>query len=476
MRFLRFTIASVVSLVAIQILCAEGQQKIEADSIPGTWTRQPLFSPDSPSDDQWWKGFGDSTLNALIEEGEKNNYNLALALRRIEIAQNTLRSVSAGYFPTISVTAGWSVSKDGERTTARFLETERVDYFSVGLSMQWEIDIFGRIHAQQKAGKASVKVSKASFDGMMVSVAANIAKSYFNFKVSQARLRMMHNQIASQQKIVDMALARHEAGLASGLDVAQARQVLLSTQASMPALESSRQSAFNSLAVLTGHFPDELNAIIDTTASLPSLLAEVIPVGIPIDLLRRRPDVIGAEMQLEELAINIGIARKDFLPRLSLSVSGGTDAHDFDKLFSSQSFGWSVVPQLSWTIFDGGTRSYNLTSARLQYEAGIDRYNMTILTAFQEVENAISAYSHAVRSVELDAKLLEQAENTLMLSVDLYRQGLTDFSDVASAQISEIGARDGLIIAQGNVLNALVVLYQSLGGGWLSAGMSESIN
>lgn len=475
MRFLRFTIASVVSLVAIQVLCAEEQQKIEADSIPGTWTPQPLFSPVSPSDDQWWKDFGDSTLNALIEEGEKNNYNLAFALRRIEIAQNSLRSASAGYFPTISATAGWSVSKESERTAARSFETERVDYFSAGLSMQWEIDIFGRIHAQQKAGEASVKVSKAGFDGMMVSVAANIAKSYFNFKVTQARLQMMHNQIASQKKIVDMALARHEAGLASGLDVAQARQVLLSTQASIPALESARESAFNSLAVLIGRFPDELKAIIDTTAGLPSLPTRVIPVGIPADLLRHRPDVIGAEMQLEELAVNIGIARKDFLPRLSLSASVGTDAHDFDKIFSSHSFGCSVVPQLSWTIFDGGTRSYNLTSARLQYEAGIDQYNMTILTAFQEVENAISAYTHAVRSVDLDAKLLEQAENTLALSVNLYRQGLTDFSDVASAQISEIEARDGLIIAQGNVLNALVVLYQSLGG-WSSAEMSEVIN
>ena len=275
----------------------------------------------------------------------------------------------------------------------------------------------------------------------------------------------MNSQLESQEKLVAITKARHEAGLASGLDVSQAEQVVLTTKASVPALEAMVNSALYSLATLTGRYPQQLEADLSAAAQLPDGY-DVIPVGIPADLLRR-PDVVGAERQLALYAAQVGIAKKDFLPTLSLTASAGTEAHRFDNLFTAHSFGSSVAPQLTWTVFDGFARKYNVAAAKLQFEYAMDNYNMTILTAYQEVEDAMSQYVSALRALDADRLLLAQTEKSLSLSIDLYKQGLASFSDVADAQVSTLDAQNAVLSQKAGKLTALVALYQALGGGWM---------
>lgn len=242
--------------------------------------------------------------------------------------------------------------------------------------------------------------------------------------------------------------------------------MVLTTKASVPALEAMVNSALYSLATLTGRYPQQLEADLSAAAQLPDGY-DVIPVGIPADLLRRRPDVVGAERQLALYAAQVGIAKKDFLPTLSLTASAGTEAHRFDNLFTAHSFGWCVAPQLTWTVFDGFARKYNVAAAKLQFEYAMDNYNMTILTAYQEVEDAMSQYVSALRALDADRLLLAQTEKSLSLSIDLYKQGLASFSDVADAQVSTLDAQNAVLSQKAGKLTALVALYQALGGGWM---------
>lgn len=435
------------------------------DSLPERWLPCAVFNQTLPAEDEWWNVFGDSTLTVLIEKGQKYNYNVAGAVKRIKIAQTQLSALRASYYPTLSASAGWQGMRSSGRTTAQRVESGTVTYFSAGLDMQWEIDVFGRVQAQAKAQKAAVGVSVADYEATMVSVAANIAKAYFQLRMYEQQLDVAQRHIESQQHIVDIATVRQQTGLASGLDVSQARQVLLSTQATVSGIKEGVKTSLNALAVLTGCYPSDLQYLLEGTDSLP-VLPDVPAVGVPADILRRRPDVVAAELELQQYAAQIGISRKDFLPTLSLTASVGTDAHRADKLFSSDSYAWSVAPQISWTVFDGFARNYKTAEARMQFETGVDNYNMVLLTVYQEVENAMTSYSCALETISCDKDLLAQADKSMSLSLELYKEGLTGFSNVADAQISTLESRNSLISAHANALTSLVTLYQALGGGW----------
>lgn len=460
-----FTLILLLAILGIWLPAQGAEPATIADSLPGQWIPQRLFDQTLPAEDEWWDALNDPILTQLIKKGQENNYNVLEAMRRIRIAANTYKSATAGYFPSLNLAAGWNAQRESGKTSKKYMETATADYFSLGLSMQWEIDVFGRIYTQRKADKAALDVSRADYDATMVSLASNIGKAYVNLRVAQERLKVAEAHISSQEHVAKITEVRKETGLASGLDVSQAQQVLLSTKASIPTLRSSITAAINSLAVLTGQFPQQISEMLLPGAPLPNT-SRIVPVGIPADMLRRRPDVAAAEYELSEYAAQIGIAKKDWLPTLSLSATAGTDAHRFDNLFSGHSFGWSVAPQLSWTIFDGLARNYKINDAKLQLEAGIDNYNIVILTAYQEVENAMANYAAAIDAVDLDQAVVKQCDKTLSLSLDLYKQGLTSFTDVANAQISSLEAQTSLLEARGTVLTSLITLYQALGGGY----------
>ena len=453
-------------IILLTIISFVAASAVAQDSVPQRWLYTPQVEPVLPSDDSWWLTFNDSTLTRLIALGQKNNYDISAAMHRVAMNRQLWKEAGAAYFPTVSLSAGWTAMQQSSRTTSMYRETSETDYFSVGADMSWEIDLFGRVQARRSQSKAGVNASRADYAGVQLSVAANIAKAYFTLLMYKAELATAVAQDSSQMHILRIAEARRDAGLASGLDVAQARQVMITTEASIPGLEAMVQTSLNSLALLTGVYPDDLRPLLDSLpTSLPAPEHEV-KAGTPADLLRRRPDIAAAEYTLAGYAAAIGVAKKDFLPVLTLNGSIGTASHKPGKLFSSHSFDWQVAPTLSWTLFDGLARNYRTRAAREQMEAQLDAYNLTVMTAVQEVDNAIASYTSSLATLSLYRDLEKQTDRTLELSLDLYKQGLSGFTNVMNAQMSVLSARNSAISAHADALLRLVTLYQALGGGW----------
>lgn len=435
-----------------------------ARQMPATWQYQPEYMQTSPSEDAWWKQYDDPVLNDLIAKAEANNYNVAAAIKRIQLAERQITAARAALYPTVSASAGWSAAQSAGATTHPVSSSHSDSYFNIGANVNWEIDVFGRVAAKEKAAKAGVNVSRAEYDAVMVSLCANLASAYFQLRTYQQQYNVALAHIESQNKVVKMTEVRLEAGLSNALEVSQAKTMLYSTQASLPSLESAIRNTANSIAILTGVYPSELVPVLLKEGKLPPAPPLLAP-GVPMDLLRRRPDVVQAEAQLAQYAAQIGVAKKDFLPVLSLTGSIGTSARNITNLFGAHSLEYSVAPAISWTIFDGFARKNNVAEARLQLEAATDDYNMTLLTAVEEVENAISSYNAAISHVKALKEVVEESARSYNLSLDLYKEGLSDFINVINSQLTYLENQNSLVEANGSVYAAQVALYQALGGG-----------
>lgn len=439
-----------------------GQRYLE-EKMPDSWGYTTEFEQTLPADDDWWKLFNDPMLDSLIMEGTNNNYNIRIALQRIEMAKQAVGQAAAQYYPTIMLDAGYAKARTSGAMRGGGIPATNSSYFSLGADMNWEIDLFGKITQQVKGKKAAVEVSKADCVATMISMAADIATYYMNIRTSQAELQVAHEHIESQKRVVEIAEARHEAGLVSKLDVAQAKTVYYSTEADIPSLEATIRTNINAIAILLGVYPAELYGRLSVSATQPDC-RRIISAGVPLNLLRRRPDIVAAERQLAVYAAQVGIAKKDFLPSLSLQGSIGVAAHDMSDMFKKNSFQYTVAPTLSWALFDGFGRKHALAAARAEMEVGIDNYNQTVMNAVQEVDNAMTSYLAAMKTMELDNKVLEQSRESFDLAIEQYKQGLAAFTNVVDAQISWLNYANSLVAAKGEALTSLIELYQALGG------------
>lgn len=435
------------------------------DSMPQTWQMTQQCYQTLPTDDSWWKTFNDPVLDSLISRAVANNYNVAAAIKRIDMAGKAIKEVQAAYFPTLSAAVGWNLDRQSGATVKPPVHTSQTSSFSLGATMNWEIDVFGRVKANANSKKAAYNVARADYDAVMVSLCANVATAYLQLRTCQEQLSVATAHIESQERVMKITEARYEADLGDMLDVTQARIVLYGTQSTLPALNAQIRTLMNAISLLLGEYPDSLVTSLETISPMPDY-RQVVAVGLPTDLLRRRPDIVEAEFQLAEYAANIGVAKKDFLPALSLTGSIGTSAHNVDGLFGKHSLTYSVAPQLSWTIFDGLARNYRTSEAKLQFEAAIDDYNLTVLNAVKEVDNALLEYNATLEAIELQKKVVNESKKSLDLSVDLYKSGLTAFSNVVDGQMNWLESQNSLVELEGKALSTLVTLYQALGGGW----------
>ena len=436
------------------------------DKMPERWGYSPAISAGVADKDEktdWWKNFEDPLLDSLVIEGLQNNFSVQMAVRRINIAANQVRQVMSGYYPSVNLNGGYTYGRNAGAISGSHIKSSTSSYFSLGADMSWEIDLFGRITSQVKGKKANLNVSKADYEGTMLSIAANISTYYVNLRTFQENLFVTKEHLASQSKVVEIAKARFEAGLVSKLDVTQAETVYYSTEAKIPQLETSINESINALAVLLGVYPETIRPRLIYKGSHPRL-QHLVSTGFPADLLRRRPDIIEAEAQLAVYAAQIGIAKKDFLPSLSLNGSIGVAAHKPKDLFGKNSLEYSIAPTLSWNLFDGFSRKYALREAREQMEEGIDNYNLIVLTAVNEVDNAMSSYLASLQIIDSNSNGLKQSSESFDLSVNLYKQGQTPFSNVVDAQINTLSYANSLISARGEALVSLVNLYKALGG------------
>lgn len=439
------------------------------DSLPTEWKVDSLPQSKLPSSDNWWQSLGDPTLLKLINMAEDQNFDLRAAISRIEASRQAVNNIKSGYFPSVGLSAGWTKERDSGREGLQVIKTTPDTYFNAGLSASWEIDLFGRIREKTKSAKADWNISRADYNSAMISVCSQMAKNYITLRTYQEQLEVALDHIDSQERVVKLTEARFEAGMVSQLDVLQARMVLQSTKATIPGLKNAISQSINAIATLCGIYPEQLPAEVTVHGNIPEC-TYFKSLGIPADLIRRRPDIIAAQYQIEGLASQVGIAKKDYLPSLALTGSLGTSSHRLDGLFRDNSYSYSISPQLSWTLFDGLSRKYNVAEAKANLQAAIDSYNQTVISAISDVNNNLTKYSSLEEEIELDREVCDVAFKTLDLSVQRYKLGLSDFTNVANAQMSVLSYINSLITARSSAMTTLVNLYESLGGGWDNQG------
>ena len=435
------------------------------EPLPDSWSEGELFYQTLPVDDGWWRNFNDPVLDSLITVASSSNYSVLAAMENIRKARAAWRSAQGNLMPSFDLGIGWQRAKTSGNIASTMYNEAWEGQFSTAVSMQWQADVFGAIYLRSKAQKQLFMATEEEYNAVMVSLIANVATTYFSLRQSLAQMLVLRWNAESQKKILDITTARYDSGLASKLDVAQARSVYQNTFAQIPAMQATIDSYRNAMAVLLGTFPQELDGWLQEGYALPTYTA-LIGVGIPAELLRRRPDIRAAELQVEANASLLGATRRDWFPQLLVSGSIGFQSAEMKSLFRSRSLTWEIAPTLKWNIFSGNDRVNATREARAALDGSILTFNGKMLTALQEVESAMSQYENSITQITALREAVNQNRETLNLSLELYKQGLTPFQNVLDAQRSLLTYQNYLVQALGGSLIYLVQLYEALGGGW----------
>ena len=457
---------SVSLLLFLSTVTAVGQtvNRYLNTPLPKEWEESgEVFQQTLPVDDHWWKSFQDTRLDSLIALAVDRNYSVAMAINRIAAARANLWAERGNFFPSIGLNAGWTRQETSGNTSTLPQSTDH--YYDAALSMSWEIDVFGSIRKRVKAQKENFAASKEEYAAVMVSLASEVASAYINLRELQQELEVVNKNVASQEEVLKITEVRYNTGLVAKLDVAQAKSDLYTTKASIPQLQAANKQYITTLAVLLGMYPQEIRPVLETTGTLPDYM-EPIGVGMPVDLLLRRPDVRSAERSVNAQAALLGASKSDWLPKIFLKGSFGYAARDLNDLVKSKSMTYEIAPSLSWTIFSGGQLVNATRLAKAQLDESINQFNQTVLTAVQETDNAMNSYRNSIKQIVALREVRNQGVETLKLSLELYKQGLSPFQNVLDAQRSLLSYENQLVQAQGSSLLQLISLYKALGGGW----------
>ena len=433
--------------------------------LPDSWNEGKVFNQALPVDDTWWRNFNDPVLDSLISVACNSNYSVFAAMENIKKARAAWRVAQSNLMPQFNLGIGWQRAKTSGNIASTMYNEAWEGEFSTAVSMQWQADVFGTIYMRSKAQKKLFMATEEEYNAVMVSLVANVATTYFSLRQSLAEMWVLRENVASQREILNITVARYDCGLASKLDVAQARSVYQSTLAQIPAKQATIDNYRNSLAVLLGTLPENFSGWLQEGYELPTYIAP-IGTGIPAELLLRRPDLRAAERQVEANAALLGATRRDWFPQLLIGGSIGFSSDEMKTLFRSRSFTWEIAPSIKWNIFGGNDRMNATREARATLDGSIFSFNEKMLTALQEVESAMSGYRNSTTQIAALREAVNQNEETLALSLELYKQGLTPFQNVLDAQRSLLTYQNYLVQAQGGSLIYLVQLYEALGGGW----------
>ncbi len=435
-------------------------------SAPGTWhteTAGGLTVSETMPDDRgaWWQVFQDPLLTRLIENAAAGNLNLQKAVVRIQEARALYGIRKAGDYPVLNSTGVIQRLQPSEKTG---FETAS-GFYQAGFDTAWEMDIFGKIHRSQQAALAEVETRQEALAAMLVSLQAEVALNYLELRTFQERLIAARGNLDVQEETYEINLSRFNAGLIGELAVHQAQYILEQTRSQIPLLQDGLGRAANRLAVLVGKRPGTLHEELTEKHAIPCIPLEVV-MGIPAHTLRQRPDIRRAERALARETALVGVAMADLYPQFHLTGTFGLEALSIGDFFNSSSRFWSIGPRVSWRLFDGGRIRQAVAAQSARQEQAMIDYQAALLTAREEIENAILAFAKEQLRRDSLVKATAAARNADRIARDQYRAGLVDFSNVLDAQRSLLSFEDQLAQSRGTVSANLVRLYKALGGGW----------
>jgi NodT family efflux transporter outer membrane factor (OMF) lipoprotein len=455
--------------------CAVGPNfKRPVTTVSPQWTVEPATgtSTGEPAE-QWWRSFNDPEFDKLVQQAVKANLDLQLAAARVDEARAARGIAKSGLFPTVDASVSASRNRQrvvapvaGPGSSAKILPIE-FSNFQGGFDAAWEVDVFGRVRRGLQAATADLATASEARREVLVTLLGELGRSYAELRGFQLRLDIAQKNIAIQQDTVELTKARTKAGLSSELDVARALAQLETTKSAVPTLQSGIETSIHRLSVLLGQEPGALRAELLPGAPVPVTPPDV-PVGLPSQLIERRPDIRQAESQIAAATARVGEAKAEFFPRFLLLGTAGRQASQLHDITLGMGNFFGAGPVVTLPIFTGGRirSQVRVQDARLQQS--VIAYRSTVLSALEETENALVSYAQEQARHDRLESAVRSNEEAVELSSELYKAGLTDFLSVLDAQRELYATED--LLAQSRTAETvnLIALYKALGGGWQS--------
>lgn len=458
----------------------------------------PYVSGD-PVDPLWWNSFGDNTLTQLESQAVAQNLDLQIATERLVEAEAQAQITGAALYPSLAGAAsytregpskegifnafgtggsagaandaggiangsGASIGGGGFSSSA----IQPLDLYQYGLQSMYDLDLWGKNRRAAEAAVAAARASEEARRASLLNVEAQVASNYIQLRGVETIIDITQRNLTFANQLVDLTVERQQAGLTTALDVANARAIAAQIASQIPGLITQRDAFIDQIGLLLGVTPESLPVELVTIGPVP-LTPPQVPIGLPADLLRRRPDVREAEQSLHEATAEIGVAVAQFFPDLSLSGSVSLQALQLKNLNEFRAITYAVGPELSLPIFEGGQLRGQLKLRRAQQREAAIAYARTVLTAFYQVDNALVTYTQAHATLADLTIDVQQSQIALGLAEDQYRGGLADYLTVLNAQQSYLNAQQTQAQALAGLSNDLVTVYQALGGGWSQA-------
>jgi NodT family efflux transporter outer membrane factor (OMF) lipoprotein len=416
---------------------------------------------------EWWKLFNDPVLDSLIETAYQQNLPLRIAGIRILEARARLGIATGTLYPQQQVGVGSYTRTSASTTQANFPPGFDSSFSNYGLSFDaaWELDFWGRFRRAVQSSLGNLEATIADYDDTLVTLSAEVARTYVVIRTLEERLVVARENVKIQERSVQIARVRFEGGDVSELDVTQATSLLKDTQALIPRLEGQLRQTKNALAILLGMLPGEIQAMLSGPELIPTVPAEVA-VSVPAELLRRRPDIRGAERQMASQSARIGVAKSNLYPHFVLFGSIGISTANSSDFFDSDSIQAFGGPGVTWDLFNYGRIRNRVRVQDALFQQLIVNYENTVLQAAQEVEDAIVAFLRTQEEAKFLAGSVAASKRAVDLSMLQYREGLADYQRVLDSQRSLTIAQDNHTVIRGSVVTNLVALYKALGGGW----------
>jgi NodT family efflux transporter outer membrane factor (OMF) lipoprotein len=433
----------------------------------GDW--KPAQPSDAVSRGKWWEIFGDDTLNALVEQVNVSNENVRTAEAQLRQAEAVVAQSRAGLWPTLGVSATATRSRAPNVTGgAGNTNNTPVNVFNLPLTASWAPDLWGSVRRSIESNVASAQASAANVANARLLAQSQLAIDYFQLRALDAQRSLLNASVAEFQKSLDLTRNRYNAGVAARVDVVQAETQLKTTQAQAINVGVQRSQLEHAIAILVGKAPADVSITVEKLA----MTVPAVPAGLPSQLIERRPDIAGAERKMAAANAQIGVATAAYFPSLTLSATDGYRSNSFPTWFTAPARFWSVGPALAETLFDGGLRRAVTQQAQAAYDANVSTYRQTVLTAFQQVEDNLSALRILEEQARAQDEAVKAARQSTELTINQYKAGTISYLNVIVVQTAQLNNEVTAVSVQGQRLVAAVTLVQALGGGWDATRLS----
>ncbi|CAN5728812.1 multidrug efflux RND transporter outer membrane subunit OprN [soil metagenome] len=449
--------------------CAVGPNyKPPQTTVAGSFANSPTTSAaaDEKALATWWKGFNDPKLDGLVDRAIVHNHDLRITTANLKEARALRRLTMFDLAPTVQANAGYenSLLSKAAAPPGTPRDAREVEFYDASFDATWELDLFGRVRRSVQAATAEVGAVEATRLDVLVSVASEIARNYFELRGLQNQLAVARTNAGVQTETLKITQLLLEGGRGTAFDLSRSRSLLNLTLSTIPPLEAAIQKTIYRLAVLTGQQPTTLTAELSTPAPLPSAMP-ALALGNPEALLRRRPDIRSAERSLAAATARIGVATADLFPRVTFIGSVGLQADTFAGLGKSGAGSWNFGPRITWAAFDLGRVQTRIKAADARTEASLAFYERTVLTALEETEGALLDFGHEQARRQFLQASAQASQQAADLARQRYDAGATDFLSVLDAERTLLEAQDRLAASETRTVTALVAVYKALGGG-----------